>query len=121
LKNKHTSAIIEERLSLNERSKFLRSPSSLEFMHKRKDIRAGQNTTHQKSFMPRIRLNTFKVTWVESMNIFMKNIIKVAPTTEESTPMMRLCPANFLNTCHSVLKALEKIIQGRNIAKIPLG
>lgn len=40
------------------------------------------------------------------MRSLMMIMMTEAPTKDESTPMIKLCPANFLKMCHSVLNAL---------------
>lgn len=49
----------------------------------------------------------------------MASIMSSAPTTDDRTPIMRLCPINFLKTCHSVLNAPSKIKIGRKMASTP--
>lgn len=55
------------------------------------------------------------------MNSLRIIIITDAPNNDESTPIIKLCPAIFLNVCHYVLKALSKIRHGKKIARIPFG
>ena len=61
------------------------------------------------------------ITSLESMNTLRMIMMREAQTKEDKTPSIKLCPASFLNVCHSVLKALSKIRHGKKIARMPLG
>jgi hypothetical protein len=55
------------------------------------------------------------------MKVLIRSMIREAPTKDDKTPMIKLCPANFLKVCHSVLKPLSKIRQGRKMDNMALG
>lgn len=67
LNNQHAGAIVEERLSLQQRSQLLRGSCSFEAIDKRKNISASQDATHDKGFVPPIEpLSSCILTFSES-------------------------------------------------------
>lgn len=90
-------------------------------MDKGKDIRACEHTSHQQSLMPTVNLPYNYRTSFTSINSLIMIIIREAPTKDDKTPITRLWLASFLKVCHSVLKPLSKIRQGKKRANIALG
>ena len=92
---------------------FFGLPCSLSFETKEK-ISVQERTLPRSRDPVHVKYSVFKTT-------FMKNMISMALTKADGTPRMIVWADCFLNRCHSVLKALAKIIGGRKIARILCG